>query len=132
MLLPGMDGRGVFYFEEGETRTFGRIDPETFTQTPLFTFTNKCADDSFFTYDPQGQRLALVEKVGGENRLLVFEHGKVVFSRPLALNPEAFTFGNAIVSRKGDLLLASYQEWNESPWDYKPDGSPKHWVGVHP
>ena len=30
----------------------------------------------------------------------------------------------------------TYQIWNywqpAGPWDYKPDGSPKHWVGVHP
>ena len=29
-----------------------------------------------------------------------------------------------------------YSVWNywdpAGPWDYKPDGSPKHWVGVHP
>ncbi len=29
-----------------------------------------------------------------------------------------------------------YYEWNywdpAGPWDYKPDGTPKHWVGVHP
>lgn len=29
-----------------------------------------------------------------------------------------------------------YFVWNywdpAGPWDYKPDGSPKHWVGVHP
>ena len=31
---------------------------------------------------------------------------------------------------------ATYEIWNywqpAGPWDYKPDGSPKHWVGVHP
>jgi hypothetical protein len=30
----------------------------------------------------------------------------------------------------------TYEIWNywqpAGPWDYKPDGSPKHWVGVHP
>lgn len=30
----------------------------------------------------------------------------------------------------------NYEIWNywepAGPWDYKPDGSPKHWVGVHP
>ena len=30
----------------------------------------------------------------------------------------------------------TYEIWNYNqpagPWDYKPDGSPKHWVGVHP
>jgi len=30
----------------------------------------------------------------------------------------------------------TYQIWNywqpAGPWDYKPDGSPKHWIGVHP
>ena len=29
-----------------------------------------------------------------------------------------------------------YYEWNywdpAGPWDYKPDGSAKHWIGVHP
>jgi hypothetical protein len=31
---------------------------------------------------------------------------------------------------------ATYEIWNywepAGPWDYKPDGQPKHWVGVHP
>ena len=114
ILLPAADARGVFYLEQGKTQTFGRIDPETLTETPLLTFTNKCADGSFFTYDPQGKRVALVEEVDSARRLLVFENGEVVFSRPLALNPKVFTFGNAVVSRKGDLLLASYQELNKS------------------
>jgi len=30
----------------------------------------------------------------------------------------------------------TYEIWNywqpAGPWDYKPDGSPKHWIGVHP
>jgi hypothetical protein len=30
----------------------------------------------------------------------------------------------------------AYEIWNywqpAGPWDYKPDGSPKHWIGVHP
>jgi len=29
-----------------------------------------------------------------------------------------------------------YSVWNywdpAGPWDFKPDGAPKHWVGVHP
>lgn len=34
------------------------------------------------------------------------------------------------------LREEKYYVWNywdpAGPWDYKPDGSPKHWVGVHP
>ncbi len=30
----------------------------------------------------------------------------------------------------------TYEIWNywqpAGPWDYKADGSPKHWIGVHP
>jgi hypothetical protein len=30
----------------------------------------------------------------------------------------------------------TFKIWNYNepagPWDYKPDGSPKHWIGVHP
>jgi len=37
------------------------------------------------------------------------------------------------MKRKED---GTYQIWNywqpAGPWDYKPNGSPKHWVGVHP
>ena len=31
----------------------------------------------------------------------------------------------------GKFLVWNYWE-PAGPWDYKPDGSPKHWVGVHP
>jgi hypothetical protein len=112
-LLPGVEGRGVFYVEEGEVQTFGRIDPETFREAPLITFTNKCAEGLFFAYDSQGKRLALVEQGDPSPRLLIFEKRKVVFSRSLGLDAERLSFGNAQFSRKGDLLLASYQLQDE-------------------
>jgi hypothetical protein len=34
-------------------------------------------------------------------------------------------------SQDGKFFVWNY--WDPAgPWDYKPDGSPKHWVGVHP
>jgi hypothetical protein len=39
-------------------------------------------------------------------------------------------------SRMKTRVWGKYFVWNywepAGPWDYKPDGSPKHWVGVHP
>ncbi|MCX7044281.1 MAG: hypothetical protein NTX50_02185 [Candidatus Sumerlaeota bacterium] len=39
-------------------------------------------------------------------------------------------------AKDGAMAGGTYQIWNywqpAGPWDYKPDGSPKHWVGVHP
>ena len=33
--------------------------------------------------------------------------------------------------RRASIFVWNY--WDPAgPWDYKPDGSPKHWVGVHP
>jgi hypothetical protein len=33
----------------------------------------------------------------------------------------------------GDGKYFAWNYWDPAgPWDYKPDGSPKHWVGVHP
>ena len=43
---------------------------------------------------------------------------------------------NDLITRTGRVdpcgkLMRSY--WQPAgPWDYKPDGSPKHWIGVHP
>jgi hypothetical protein len=36
-----------------------------------------------------------------------------------------------IHTRSGKYAVWNYWE-PAGPWDYKPDGSPKHWVGVHP
>ncbi len=39
-------------------------------------------------------------------------------------------------SRMHPMADGTYQMWNywqpAGPWDYKPDGTPKHWIGVHP
>ena len=101
----------IFYSEEnreGETRRiFGRLDPETFQRTPLLTFTNELAEGSFFTYDPRGRRAAFIE-AGEEQKLVVLESGKPAFTRNLGPAKEV-SFGNAVFSRKGDLLLASFR-----------------------
>jgi hypothetical protein len=35
------------------------------------------------------------------------------------------------LQQEGKIFVWNY--WDPAgPWDYKPDGSPKHWVGVHP
>jgi len=34
---------------------------------------------------------------------------------------------------RGDGRYCVWNYWDPAgPWDYKPDGSPKHWIGVHP
>ena len=42
----------------------------------------------------------------------------------------------SVMKSRMQLREGKYYVWNywdpAGPWDYKPDGSPKHWVGVHP
>lgn len=108
-LFPAPTDRGVFYIAERDPMVFGRLDPESFQMTPLMSFTNKTADGSFFAYDAQGKRIALVEEGESGQRLVVLEGGRTVFSRLLGTKPDELTFGNGVFSPKGTALLAGYQ-----------------------
>src|SRR5207244_2283025 len=59
--------------------------------------------------------------------------GEAMGLRPIVL------IADKIRKRKARMRLqehGKYYVWNywdpAGPWDYKPDGSPRHWVGVHP
>lgn len=108
ILLPAPDEHRVFYLENNGS--FGRLDPETFQRTVLMTITNDFIDGTFIAYDWSGQTVAGIESHGGTNRVVVVREGKTVFSRPLDLGWKEATFGNALFSRKGDRLWASYQK----------------------
>jgi hypothetical protein len=107
-LWPAPGGRAVFYIDDQEGQTFGRLDPQTFNRTPIMTFTNDLKEGSFFSYSPDGQRIAFLEKANSASRLVVLEKGKPVFSRPMGTEGKELAFGNALFSRKGDALLAGY------------------------
>ncbi len=112
-LYPVPGGSGVFYLEEKKepphSGVFGRLDPDRFTRTPLVEFTNEVAEGSFFTYNPQGTRLAFLEKAESRVRLVILSQSKATFTRPLGEQGEELAFGSAVFSSKGDLLLASFQ-----------------------
>ena len=111
-LWPVPLDKGVFYFSQKDPAVFGRLDPDTFQQTPLATFTNKIAEGSFFAYDRQGKRIALVEDAPSGPSLLVLESGTTVFRRALAGKGEEFSFGNAVFAPNGNTLLAGYRLQN--------------------
>lgn len=113
-VYPGPDGESVFYLlelDEPKRMTFGRLDPATFARTPVVTFTNDLVDGSFFTYDRRGQRVALVEHAGAEQRLVVLESGKPPLTRILS-GATATRYGNAIFLERADLILASFMRRN--------------------
>ena len=100
--------KDVFYLEGKENGVFGRLNPRSFEQTPLISFTNKMTDGSFFACDERGRRVAFVEEAKPETRVVVLENGKAVFTRPLDVPGGKLTFGNGVFSRKGDALLGGY------------------------
>ena len=108
-LWPMPAESGIFYMSDGETREFGRLDPETFATQPLMTFTNQLADGPLFGYDPTGKRLAIVEGGKSGQRVLLLENGKSVFSRPVLEPGGELKLGNLLFGRKSDTLLGSYQ-----------------------
>ena len=108
-LWPGAGDKELFYLEGHEQGVFGRLNPETFERTPLFGFTNKLADGSFCAYDESGKHLAFVEEAKEELRVVVLEDGKAVFTYALDPKGGKLGFGNAVFSRKGDVLLGGYQ-----------------------
>jgi hypothetical protein len=113
-LYPAPGGAGVFYIEEqeppGKGVTFGRLNPDDFSRTPLSVITNEIADKSFFAYDKEGNTVAFPEHVGGAERLVVLRQGKPIFTRSLGAAGEELAFGNAGFSFKGDALWATFQK----------------------
>ena len=114
-IYPAPADKGVFYVEERkepeERFVFGRLDPDSFALTSLLTFTNKPEDNSFFTYDPLGQRVTFVEKgPSGGPQVVVLERGKPALTRPLEIKGANLKFGNALFIPNGGALLASCQK----------------------
>ncbi len=109
-LYPSPDGQGLFYiWETNNVATFGRVDPEQLTLTPLMNLPNRLPDGAFFAYNAAGTQLAFVDK--GENdelRCVLMEKGKVRFTRKLDLGNAKLVFGNAILSPRGDKVWAAF------------------------
>jgi len=121
VLYPAADGKGLFYLQDPKStdgRTFGRLDPESFALTPILTFTNPIENGFSFTYDLSGNRVAIFEKDGDHQRLVILERGKAAYTRPIPGSGSAFELGNAIFSRGGDTLLASYRRQQQGTAAY--------------
>ena len=113
---PAPDGNGVFYFEADEPTggqtTFGRLNPNDFSLTPLMAITNALGQSGALAYDPDGKVLALL--TGGDDKaaLQVWRGGKVAFSREVDTHGHALAFGNAVLATSGKALWASFQQAN--------------------
>jgi len=110
-LYPGHDSQHVFYLlSSGTTNIFGRLDPERFSLTALVTITNEVSDNSFFTYDRQGSRIAFVEEGPAKAlNLILLKDGKTELRKPLGSTAGNIAFGNGIISPGGEKLWASFQ-----------------------
>ena len=116
LLYPAADGQSVFYLEDRKSQgdyCFGRLDPQSFALTTLLTFTNRLESGFSFTYDGPGNRLVFVEKAEAGPRLVVLERGKPEWTRPLSTPGGHLELGNLVISRGGDLLLASFRRTKE-------------------
>jgi hypothetical protein len=111
---PAPDGAGVFYFEsdnpsDGNT-TFGRLNPNDFTRTPLMVISNRIKDATAIAYDPEGKTVVLL--VGGEakSELGVWREGKPVFSREVDTHGKKRVYGNAVLAADGKTVRATFQQ----------------------
>ncbi len=116
--LPG--GKKVLWFEQAQKgatlSAAGLLDPNTFSQSLLTTFTNELEmmDGSFFAYDATGRRLAMVQDAHSP-RVVIMQDGQQVFTHPLNLpDGDTVRFGNAVFSPKGDKLVAAFQRERSS------------------
>jgi hypothetical protein len=113
---PAPDGAGVFYFEQdnsaGGSTTFGRLNPNDFSRTPMMVISNRLKDTTAVAYDLEGKVLALL--VGGEDKvgLEVWRGGKSVFSREVDTHGKKRVFGNAVLAPDGKSVRASFQQTN--------------------
>jgi hypothetical protein len=111
-LFPAADG-GAFYVESPEPPatglTFGRLDPESFSRSPLLRLTNEVGDGAVFAYDRDGKGLALLEKSNETNQLVVLRQGHPPFTRALDAKNETLGFGNAGFSFEGDVVWATFR-----------------------
>ncbi len=113
LLCPVPGDRAVLYLGQGTQNdrigAMGRLDLDTLQPIPFTTFTNELEmmEGSFFAYNPQGRRLAFVERAQPEH-VVVLDNGREVFRRPLEVaDGEKLLFGNAVFTR--DKLVAAFQ-----------------------
>jgi hypothetical protein len=111
---PAPDGNGVFYFEadrpsDGNT-TFGRLNPNDFSRTPLMVITNRLKDMTAIAYDPEGKTVVLLAGNDTKAELEVWRDGKPVFSREVDTHGKKRVFGNAVLASNGKSLRGAFQE----------------------
>ena len=113
-LYPAPDGAGILYFEPGEQpkqeTTFGRLNPNDFSRTPLMVITNEAHDTSVIAYDKAGRVLALLGGGDKTNDLLVLRDGRSIFARSLDTHGEKRYFGNALLAADGKALWSAFQQ----------------------
>ena len=114
VLLPSPDEKEVFYlesFDAPDTKTvLGRLNPDSFEQTPLLVLTNESLGHGLFACYPRGPRLALLESEGETNRLRVFQPGKAPRLRALGGPGEKEIFSSLGFFPKGDRLWATFMK----------------------
>jgi hypothetical protein len=112
VLYSAPNADGPFYVEplDGDKgEVFGRLNPESFSRTPLMTITNELHGESAFAYDNEGKTIAFLQP-GDTNRLLVLRQGKPAWIRTIDAKGAKWAFGNAGLSPKGDMLWATYMK----------------------
>ena len=113
---PDPNGKSVFYFEAddptGGQVTFGRLNPNDFTLTPLMVISNTVSQPTAVAYDPDGKAVALLTGSEDKAALQIWREGKVAFSREVATPGHKLTFGNALLASSGKALWASFQQAN--------------------
>jgi hypothetical protein len=123
-LYPSADGNGVFYVEQPDDSeaksTFGRLNPEDFSRTPLMAVTNRLYDeavagfdhgtkgDHVFAYDREGKTLVCLKAEDAKAELTVWRDSRVTFWRSVDTHKEKLAFGNAVLAASGKAVLASY------------------------
>jgi hypothetical protein len=115
---PAPDGAGVFYIEEDKpsdgNTTFGRLNPNDFSRTPLMVISNRPKDMTAIAYDPEGKTVVLLASGETEAQVEVWRDSKPVFSRAVDIHGKKRMFGNAVLAANGKAVRAAFQEATSS------------------
>lgn len=113
-IYPAPDGVGVFYFEsdnpsDGKT-SFGRLNPDDFSRTPLMVISNRLHDANALAYDTAGKILALLAGGNDKAELEVWRDGQPVFSRSVDTHGQKRILGNAVLAANGKAIRSTFQQ----------------------
>ncbi|MCP5520586.1 MAG: hypothetical protein H7A46_03440 [Verrucomicrobiales bacterium] len=115
VLMPSFDGDSVFYVvevdDEKAAYEFGRLDPGTFAQKPLWRFSS--ADEVRPAIGPEGDRLALLDIDDGNLKLRVLGAGRTERTFAWPFGELEFKVGMPVFSPNADRLYACYSSEGE-------------------